>query len=61
MEALKTYRKLAGISQAELARRCDCSQPTISDIENGKLWPTRELLERLTKVTGFSADRLLSN
>lgn len=49
------------MTQAELARRCDVSQPTICDIENGRQLPSVELLKRISKVTGLSADKLLSN
>jgi len=61
MQALKSYRERAGISQAELARRCEVSQPTICDIENGRHMPSVELLKRISKVTRLSADKLLSN
>ena len=61
MEALKTYRERTGVTQTELARRCNVSQPTICDIENGKQSPSLELLKRLTKVTGLSADKLLAS
>ena len=61
MQALKSYREKTGMTQAELARRVECSQPTICDIENGNISPSIELLKRLAKVTGLSADKLLSN
>jgi transcriptional regulator with XRE-family HTH domain len=61
MEALKTYRERTGMSQAELARLCEVSQPTICDIENGKHSPSLDLLKRISKVTGLSPNKLLSN
>lgn len=61
MQALKSYRERRKISQAELARLCAVSQPTICDIENGRHLPSVELLKRIAKVTGLSADKLLSN
>lgn len=61
MEALRTYLQSTGTTQSMLAKRCGVSQPTISDIVNGVHSPSLELLKRLTKVTGLSADKLLSN
>ncbi len=61
MQALKSYRERKGMTQAELARLIDVSQPTICDIENGRQSPSVEVLKRLAKVTGLSADKLLSN
>jgi transcriptional regulator with XRE-family HTH domain len=61
MDALKSYLEITKTTQADLARRCGVSQPTISDIVNGVHSPSMDLLKRLTKVTGLSADKLLSN
>lgn len=61
MQALKTYRERRQMTQAELARLLDVSQPTICEIENGNQTPTVKLLKRISKVTGLSADKLLSN
>lgn len=61
MQALKSYRERTGMTQAELAKRCAVSQPTICDIENGRQSPSVEVLKRISKVTGLSADKLLSN
>ncbi len=61
MQALKTYRERTKTTQAELARLCGVSQPTICDIENGNQTPSVELLKRISKVTGLSADKLLAN
>lgn len=61
MIALKSYRARAKLTQAELARRLSISQPTYCDIENGRHLPSVETLKRITKVTGLSADKLLSN
>lgn len=61
MQALKSYLARTNTTQAELARRCAVSQPTISDIIRGVHSPSVELLKRISKVTGLSADKLLSN
>lgn len=61
MEALRTYLERTNTTQAELARRCEVSQPTICDIVNGRHSPSMELLKRISKVTGLSPNKLLSN
>jgi len=38
---VRTARKEAGLSQAQLAQRCSCSQRFVSELERGK--PTAEL------------------
>lgn len=40
-QAIRTARKEAGLSQVQLARRCNCSQRFVSEVERGK--PTAEL------------------
>ena len=39
--AVRAARKEAGLSQVQLARRCNCSQRFVSEVERGK--PTAEL------------------
>ena len=39
--AVRAARKEAGLSQAQLAQRCGCSQRFVSEVERGK--PTAEL------------------
>jgi transcriptional regulator with XRE-family HTH domain len=53
-QAVYDRRTELGLSQAELARRADMSQPQISTIEGGDSVPTLPLLARLTKALDAS-------
>ncbi len=46
-------RKLAGLTQAELARRSGTSQAAVARYENGTSHPSTATLQRLTKAAGF--------
>lgn len=52
---------LAGLSQAELARRAKTRQPVISAIEHNELRPGRELRGRLAAALGVPEDFLAIN
>ncbi|MFK4568249.1 helix-turn-helix transcriptional regulator [Enterococcus sp. UD-01] len=58
MNNIRKYRKLAGISQAELARRIKVARQTINLIENDKYNPSLELCIRLAKVLGTDLNTL---
>jgi transcriptional regulator with XRE-family HTH domain len=47
------------VTQPELARRMDVSQPTISDWLNGKTFPSTKNLIRLAEITEVSLDELV--
>jgi transcriptional regulator with XRE-family HTH domain len=49
-QAVHDRRSELGLSQTELARRADMSQPQISNIEGGDSVPTLPLLTRLAKA-----------
>jgi transcriptional regulator with XRE-family HTH domain len=49
---LREARRLAGLSQRELARRADIPQPAISRIERGHGSPQVETLDRLLRACG---------
>lgn len=49
---LARRRAIAGLSQAELAKRMGSSQASISKIENGRAVPTLSTLERFARLTG---------
>lgn len=56
---LAQLRKEKGITQGELAKLLDVSQPMVSDYERGELRLHGELILHLTQILGVSADDLL--
>jgi transcriptional regulator with XRE-family HTH domain len=52
-EALKQRRKLAGITQRDLAELADVAVHTVSDLESGKGNPTLDVLSKLAGVLGL--------
>lgn len=56
---IKDARIRAGLSQAELARRCDISQPSLHDLESGKSKSARGItLIRLAEALGQTPEWL---
>lgn len=53
-QAVYDRRTELGLSQAELARRADMTQPQISNIEGGDSVPTLPLLTRLARALDAS-------
>lgn len=53
---LRDTRAKAGLSQAELARRANVTQPVISAYESGKREPALSTLERLVEASGYRLD-----
>lgn len=59
-ENIRFFRKLAGLTQEELADRVQLeSGPYISFIENGKRWPRAETLSKIAKVLKVKVRDLL--
>lgn len=56
---LALLRKDKGITQGELAKALDLSQPMISDYERGELRLHGELIVEIAKILGVTADELL--
>lgn len=52
---LKAGRKVLGLSQAALAERANTTTRNISNLETGKITPTRVMIKRLVKALGCSA------
>ena len=52
-------RTACGWSQVELARRLQVAKQTVSNWENDNIQPSIEMLVRLVKLFGTSADYLL--
>lgn len=46
-------RELAGISQAELARRCGVTRSVMNVYEHGKREPSAEMFSRILQAAGF--------
>jgi len=46
---IKSFRKVSGISQAEIAHRCNVSCVTMSHLENGKHQPSVKLIFKISK------------
>lgn len=53
-EALRRHRKLAGLTQADLARRIPCSDKTISAIETGRERPSRQMIVAIEEALKLS-------
>jgi transcriptional regulator with XRE-family HTH domain len=49
---VRTARRSAGLTQAQLARRLGVAQPVIARLENGTSNPTVETLDRTLHATG---------
>lgn len=59
MMHLKTARRIARLTQAELARKVGVEQATISMLENGQIRrPSYELVTRLAAVLNISPAEL---
>jgi transcriptional regulator with XRE-family HTH domain len=50
--AVRSARKRAGISQAQLAEKAGTSQPSIARLERGRVSPTIISLEHIAKALG---------
>jgi len=57
-ETLKSLRRKAGLSQAQLARRCGVRQATLSAIEGGRARPQRTTVAALAAVLGVHVEEL---
>ncbi len=53
-EKVKLYHKQAGLTQEQLAEKCDCSKQTISGTETGYSFPSSKVLFNLSKVLNVS-------
>ena len=56
--AVKEYRKRAGITQEELARELRVSRQTIISIERGKYIPSLPLALKIARFFGRSTDEM---
>jgi len=58
-DRLRAIRFFSGLNQTELAKLLECSQGTVSKLENGDLEPTAFHLIRLREVFGISIDAIV--
>lgn len=58
---VKELRKAMGLSQEELAFRCDLHRTYISGVERGVRNPTITVLARIAEALDVGADALLKN
>ncbi|MBM7518542.1 helix-turn-helix domain-containing protein [Nocardioides nitrophenolicus] len=55
---LRTLRAWAGLTQAEVARRCGCSSAAVRTWESGRTTPSARLTQRLEQTFGLRAGAL---
>jgi len=60
-EKIKALRKAADMNQQELADKINIHVTHLSKMENGHLIPSIDILQRLMKAFGVSADQLLND
>ena len=60
-EKIKALRKAADMNQQELADRINIHVTHLSKMENGHLIPSIDIVQRLMKAFGVSADQLLND
>jgi len=58
-DRIRAIRFFSGLNQTELAKTLDCSQGTISKLENGELEPTAFHLIRMREAFGVSIDAIV--
>lgn len=56
---IKEKRIEKGLSQIELAEKCQCSQGHISDIETGKQTPSPMLAKKISHILGIDVVEIL--
>ena len=58
---LEYYRRVAGLTQLELAEEIGESPTMIADFENGRELPTFETVVRFAHIFGVTTDQLLGH
>ena len=59
-EKVRKERKLAGLTQEQLAERCHVSTKHIANIEKGSMNPSYEILLAIARVLPVSLDALIT-
>ena len=60
MNAIKHYRKKAGLTQAELAKKCNISKDSVVRYESGHREPRASDIQKLCEVLGVGESELLN-
>lgn len=60
MRGLRSMRRRAGITAADLAERMHYSRTTIYFWEQGRCWPSSQELPRIAEILGCSIDDLFT-
>jgi len=55
IENLKFYRKKSGLSQQQLAEKCDMATNYLSEIERGQKFPSIEMIEHISTAIKIPA------
>ena len=58
---LRRIREQKGMSQRELAKRMNVSQPAINDWENNKKYPCLDRLYDIARALGVDAEELIKS
>lgn len=58
-QAIKTLRQKQGMTQQQLADRCGVSDNAISNLETGKAYPPKGMVEKLCAAFGIPSSYLL--
>ena len=59
-DVIRKYRKQAGITQEEMARRLGVTTPAVNKWENNNTQPDITLLAPIARLLGITTDTLLS-
>lgn len=61
MRGLRSMRRRAGITAADLAERMHYSRTTIYFWEQGRCWPSSQELPRIAEILGCTIDDLFTD
>jgi transcriptional regulator with XRE-family HTH domain len=61
MKVLQDYLQVAGITQAELAKRSEISVEELNRFVQGKREPRIKNLRKISKATGISLEKLVES
>lgn len=59
-ENVRTLMRSMGISQVELAARCQIARPNLNRLLSGRQFPRFDILDQIAQALNVSADRLIA-